>query len=381
MSSFGEELVRDHEDIVERWVEAWRRSARARPTLSGAALRDHLPLQLRLIGEQLVSLPDAEHPEAMWQIAERLEPELRVGQDVSIEEVVHEYGLVVEVVRDWIAERALPVSFDEYTYFYQALFALVAESVRRYASHQAEVVRKERSHYLAAVMHQLRTPLSVVSMAAQLLEDGERGRSAGIRDRLRRGVRRLEVLVNGVLRLERYRPEDLPVRPRELDLVGQLRHIVADYEHDATSKGLRIEIRAPSLSVALDPDLLTDALGNLVQNAVKYTSSGAVSVEACPEADDRIVISVRDTGPGIADDQLATLFHDVQPGTAGGAGIGLMIAWHAARAMGGTIEVESRLGRGSTFRVRLPRRVAPRGDNHAPRVDSGSSPSSGAEDR
>lgn len=96
-----------------------------------------------------------------------------------------------------------------------------------------------------------------------------------------------------------------------------------------------------------------------MQNAVKFTPAGFVIVEAEQQRDD-IIFRVRDSGPGISKRRQESLFREAQPGSAGGVGIGLQIAQHAASAMNGTIAVESQPGQGSTFWLRLPRVVAPK---------------------
>jgi signal transduction histidine kinase len=298
----------------------------------------------------------------MWKIADRLDPELRVEQDVPIEEVVHEYRIAVDTMRNWIQERRIHVPFREYSYFYEAIFELTAESVRRYAKHQADEVRQDRAHHLAAVMHQLRTPLASLSMRIDVLERKGSAVLEAMISKLRWNVRRASVLVEGVLRLERYRPEEVYLRPETFDAAQLIRDVISDYEADAERKGLRFEMHVePSLQMTCDVDLFVDALGNLVQNAVKFTENGFVIVET-ESRPDHVVFRVRDSGPGIPEDQKRSLLKEVQPGSAGGAGIGLRIAQHAARAQGGKIESESELGKGSTFSLCLPKIVAARGN-------------------
>jgi hypothetical protein len=127
-------------------------------------LKDYLPAQLRLIGEQLRNLSTAEKPEVIWKLVERLNPELGIVQNIPIEEVVQEYCILVEVVRNWIEERTIDVPFSEYSYFYRAIFELTAESGRRYSIQQANIVSGERAKYPASLAHQMRGPLSSFSV-------------------------------------------------------------------------------------------------------------------------------------------------------------------------------------------------------------------------
>jgi signal transduction histidine kinase len=353
MQSLGEEL-RDHCDaLVQRWYDRWRESHPAQE-VAEAALKDSLEPQLRLIGEQLRDLRAAEHPDQIWKVTERLQPEARVSQDIPIEEVVQEYALVTDVVRRWIAERGIEVTFPEYAYFYSAMYELTAESVRRYAAYQAEEVRRQRAQYLASVMHQLRTPLSALSLQLERLERKDRPPDAETVSKLRRNVRRIRRLVDGILRLERFQTWEVPVHPEETRPAQLVDAIISDHELEAARKGLRFEAHVNrSLRMTIDPELFVDALGNLVQNAIKYTTEGFVIVDAA-EHDDGVVFRVRDSGPGISAERRRQLFKSAQPGSLGGAGLGLLIAQHAAQAQGGQVDVHSEPGRGSTFSLRLP---------------------------
>jgi two-component system sensor histidine kinase SenX3 len=357
MTLLADHLIQHADAIVDRWYERWCQAPRSHPDLPETALKDRLPVQLRVIGEQLRELDRAENPEDMWKVTDRLHPEARVEQDFPIEELVKEYRVLVDTVRGWIKERGIQIDFQESSYFYAAIFELVAESVRRYATHQAERVRTDRAQYLAGVMHQLRTPLSAMLMQVELLDRRDHPPDASAVSRLRRNVRRIRTLVDGVLRLERYQPSEIPFRREEVHLVRLIDGLMSDYESDAAQKGLRFEAHVNrSLRLTTDPDLLVDALGNLVQNAVKFTTDGFVIVHA-EERPDAVVFHVRDSGPGIPEDQQRTLFKQLQPGTGGGAGLGLQIARHAAEAMEGHIEVQSAPGRGSVFSLHV-RRVA-----------------------
>lgn len=358
MSSLGRALVEHNEEIVHRWYERWCQIARPDPTVSEAALKDHLPLQLRVIGEQLLNLGSAEEPGEMWKRSHRLNPEARVEQDVAIEAVVLEYRIALDTIRAWIREHAIEVEFDEYSYLYAALFELTAETVRRYREHEEERLRAGRAHYLASVMHQLRTPLAALVLQVQLLDVAQPGIDASHLSRLRRNVRRLQVLVDGILRLERYEPQDVPLQIQEVRPAHLVEEIMSDFESEAERKKLRFASQVNrSLTMEIDPHLFIDALGNLVHNAIKFTGDGGTVLIDEREEGGEVCFRVVDTGPGIPEAQQRVLFRQPQPGSAGGTGIGLLIAQHAARAQGGRVEVESELGRGASFFLRLPLRV------------------------
>lgn len=355
MASLGELLCTHTDELVQRWYERWRREKPPGPELTEAALKNHLPVQLRAIGGALLKENSSrESPRELWRQHGRLDPEQRVLDEVLIEEVVREYAFVIEEVRSWLDERGEQVSVQDYSFFSLAIFELTAESVRRYAKFRAEQVARERSEYVASIAHQLRTPVSTLNLSVQQLERGQGAPDTRALERLRRTVGRLGRLVDGILRLERFKPEELPVHPESLAPAQIIDQIVADYEHDARSKGLRLEVSANrSARMQVDRDLLVDALGNLIQNALKYTAKGFVRV-TLEEREDAVVFKVEDSGPGISPERQRELFRPVYPGQPGGVGLGLSIAFRAAVAQGGALELESEPGRGSTFLLRLP---------------------------
>ena len=362
MPSLSDELIYSAEDIVHKWYEASRLSSHPKG-VDEHLLKNRIGDHLRLIGEQLKNLSSAEEPGEMWKLVDRLDPELRVRQHVAIEEVVQEYCTVLDVVRNWIEERRIDVPFVEYSYFYRALFELTAESVRRYSIEQANIVAAERAKYLASLAHQMRGPLSSLTVLIdQVKRSGLSGQQLNetvvqISDR---SLKRLVALIENVLKLERFNPDEIAVRPQVVRPVDIVRNVLADNQHDAAERGLRLENAVDiSLAMQIDPELFLDAISNLVQNAVKYTTSGFVRVESLEE-DDEVVFKVIDSGSGVSPEQIENLFRLVQPGEAGGVGIGLLIVSRAVRAQGGTVGVESKPGKGSTFWFRLLRVITPR---------------------
>ncbi|WNG35663.1 HAMP domain-containing histidine kinase [Archangium violaceum] len=360
MTSLGELLCNHTDELVQRWYARWLQEGPAIHGMTEAAIKDHLAVQLRVIGDTLREGGASESPRKLWEQPGRLDPEQRVRDAEPIEEVVREYAYVIEEVRLWLEERDEQVSVHEYSFFSIAIFELAAESARRFAKYQGEQVARERSEYVAGIAHQLRTPLSTLSLYVQQLEGGKRAPDTRAVERLRRTVNRLSRLVDGILRLERFKPDELPVHPESLAPAQVIDQLVADYEHDASRKGLRLDVSTNwSARMTVDRDLLVDALGNLIQNAIKYTEKGFVRV-TMEEQENEVVFKVEDSGPGISPERQRELFRPVQPGQPGGVGLGLSIAFRSAAAQGGTLELESEPGRGSTFRLCLPRVVRAR---------------------
>ena len=230
----------------------------------------------------------------------------------------------------------------------------------------AEAASRAKSEFLAVMSHELRTPLNAIGGYAQLLEMGIRGAiteaQRGDLNRIQASQRHLLGLINEVLnyaRLEagavRYDLSSVRVR----DALAGAEGLVAP---QASAKGLTLAIGdcPPDLHAHADPEKLRQVLVNLLSNAVKFTSGGG-RIELESAASGRNVeIRVRDTGIGIAREQIERIFEPfVQvraelTRTAEGTGLGLAISRDLARGMGGDISVQSRLGEGSVFTLTLP---------------------------
>lgn len=369
MESLGRLLVEHAEELVLRWLALVRGERLGRHGLSDAALKDSLGDQLRAIGKAIqdgVGSPaglrfvKAEHgevplpPNRLWGEGAPVDSEKRVLQEVPIEEVVDEYAFVVDVVRSWIVERRAKVPPDEFSFFHAAIFGLVAESVRRYSKFKEQRLAQEKAQFVASVAHQMRTPLSAVAVKTQAMEHKHPFAESADFEVLRRNIRRLKFLVEGVLRLERSKISEIPVRPVPIGLRRFIQDVVTDLREDAEQKDLRVDVEADAaLEAELDFDLLTDALGNFVSNAIRYTDHGFVRV-SLEKAGDRLVFCVTDSGPGLSEQQRAELFAPSRPSRPGSFGLGLVIAYRAVEALGGVVSVESTPGKGTSFAFSVP---------------------------
>jgi signal transduction histidine kinase len=249
--------------------------------------------------------------------------------------------------------------------------ALAIDNARQHeqalaAQREAESANEAKSQFLAAMSHELRTPLNAIAGYAQLLSMGVRGPITTEQrtdlTRIEQSQRHLLGLINDVLEFARieagrmeYHVGPVPV----VELLSELEDFVRPQLRD---RELEFECDQPAndVVVSADPDKARQILLNLLSNAVKFTpTKGRIDVR-CRQLDGRVLIRVSDTGVGIAPDRLESIFepfvqaHRTLTASTGGVGLGLAISRDLARAMGGDVRVESKVGEGSTFTLDLP---------------------------
>jgi two-component system, OmpR family, phosphate regulon sensor histidine kinase PhoR len=223
---------------------------------------------------------------------------------------------------------------------------------------RAEATRRD---FVANASHELRTPIAAIRAAAETLLSGALADPAAARgfvDIVARHAERLSRLTQDLLDLSRIESRQWTLAAEPVELAPLARQVVELLGGAARDKGLALEARVPADARAkADPRALEQVLVNLVDNAVKYTSEGAVTIRAERDAD-AWTISVVDTGPGIERHHLPRIFerfYRVDAGRSrdqGGTGLGLAIVKHLVQGMGGDVGVESG-GGGSRFWVRL----------------------------
>lgn len=248
-----------------------------------------------------------------------------------------------------------------------ALWSLV--SIRRsrnklgVANAELETALAAKTRFLATTSHEIRTPLNgILGMTQVMLQDRELGDTH--RDRIRivhDAGETMKALVDDILDVAKIENGTVVIDRAEVPLRAVLEGVARTWTDGAAAKGLSldIDVAAAPARVLGDERRLRQIVFNLLSNAIKFTEHGGVTLAATADGD-TLVLSVSDTGIGIPADQLQAVFasfHQVDGETTrryGGTGLGLSICDDLVRAMGGTIALESELGVGSTFTVRLP---------------------------
>jgi signal transduction histidine kinase len=226
-----------------------------------------------------------------------------------------------------------------------------------------------RRDFVANASHELKTPVTSIQTLADALvvvSEEQPERVPELVARLGDETARLTRLVHDLLDLRRLE-EGAPLEPTSVDVAELVRRVVAAQVDRAEHLGVELSVDAPAaLQVAGVVRDLEMVVRNLVRNAITYNRpGGSVHLELQPLDDAEFELIVRDTGVGIGAPDLPRIFerfYRVDPARSretGGTGLGLSLVRHAVERLGGSIEVDSQLGDGSTFTVRLPCETAP----------------------
>ena len=234
-----------------------------------------------------------------------------------------------------------------------------------------EAIRKD---FVANVSHELRTPLSVIKGYVETLVDGHEDIPAEDRERflktIQRHTERLNSLLEDLLVLSRLESINPGLHREAVNFPSLLSDIIDDYHGRPAAGGHTLDLTVdPALTVLfIDPLKLTQAVENLLNNALKYTPKGSrIQLSARLQGLGEVLITLRDDGPGIPADDLPHLFerfYRVDKGRSretGGTGLGLSIVKHIVQLHGGRVWVESKPGQGTAFHFSLPLRANTQG--------------------
>lgn len=252
------------------------------------------------------------------------------------------------------------------------------EEALREAKEKAEQAAAARATFVANMSHEIRTPMNSILGFTDVLLDGElNGQQRRHLDTIRSAGRALLRLLNEILDTAKLEKGAVELEQNDYNLLSLIDELSSTLAANARAKGLHLDIQYdPALPTGLRGDELRmrQVLTNLLDNAIKFTTSGSVTLKVGAEGD-QLCIAVCDTGIGIAPERLAAIFDPFTQADAsmtrrfGGTGLGTTISKQLVELMGGRIWAESTLGAGTTFHVRTPLVLA-RFATQAPRVRS-----------
>lgn len=234
---------------------------------------------------------------------------------------------------------------------------------------ELELASRAKDRFLASMSHELRTPLNAVigftgTLLMKLPGDLNDDQVHQL-EIVRNNARHLLALINDLLNLAKIEAGKIDLNPERFDCRGVVSEIAASLRPQAVAKGLEFALSLPDKPVPFETDrrALSQIIINLTSNAIKFTEAGSVRLTLNVDESTqpkRLMFSVRDTGPGIQEEELATLFEPFVQGqaartsTAEGTGLGLHLSRKLAGLLGGQLTCQSTYGAGATFTVVLP---------------------------
>ena len=352
-------------DTGGRWLRTWYETGlwAAVGTFAGVTLAAGLLLLLNTIGAAGLALGVP----PCWLIFNFYQTHtLRAERQLFKIEQIETLNSELE---DKVAERTAELQ--------QALAHIEKANERlRTANERLTEANRAKDEFLANVSHELRTPLNAIIGFSDLLRDGSFGalddqQREFVRDIHESGEHLLD-LINGILDLSKIEAGRLEAHPEELELERAIEEALAMVRPQAAKKRLSLAVGCASdVEVCrVDPGMFRQVLINLLSNAVKFTPDGGrVAVHARREAADDLVVSVEDSGVGIAEEHLARVFDEFYQVDGSytrnyeGTGLGLALVKRLVALHGGTVEVRSKANEGSCFTCRFPDCVGrPRAD-------------------
>ena len=266
---------------------------------------------------------------------------------------------------DEMLAAAMDGSFTEQRFDESRLSALESRLAQYLAASSVsaqnlQAQKDQISALVSDISHQTRTPVANLQLYAQLLAEqplGPEGRACA--EAIEMQAQKLQSLIEALVKTSRLESGVLALHPAPGELAPMAERATAQYAPKAAAKGLSLAVGPIAGSAVFDPKWTEEALCNLLDNAVKYTPAGGAVTVSVQAYELFAAVRVRDTGPGIPEEEQAKIFGRFYRAPAAyqaeGVGIGLYLARQIAAGQGGYLKVESAPGAGSTFSLYLPR--------------------------
>ncbi|MBI4827344.1 MAG: PAS domain S-box protein [Nitrospinae bacterium] len=280
-----------------------------------------------------------------------------VRKDRAVRWIEHICQSVFDETGQWLGRRASNRDITE---------RVEAQEAMRHARQQAEAATKLKDKFVSLVAHDLRSPLSSVTglLKAAMNDPAVRGsvRLSEILGMVAQSGDNMLTFIDDLLNISRLQTGSITCRPMTFNARGLAMESLNILSHLAETKGLTLRNEVPEgISIHADLTLIGEALRNLISNAIKFTPKGGVVTVGAEESNSHVTLAVRDTGVGVEPSLSGNLFsHEVRTSTRGtmgerGTGLGLPYSSDIVTAHGGELSFESEPGKGSVFRITLPR--------------------------
>ena len=285
-------------------------------------------------------------------------------QGLSVEQVVHEYGDLCQAITGLALELDAPIETTEFKTLNRCLDNVIADAVTEF-SYQRELINADRetqalNQRIGFLAHELRNHINTATLALRVIKSGQAGFAGAMGGVLDRSLIGLRTLIDKSLAEVRMTP-GMETEHQLIAVADLFAELLVSTTLEAQSRGCQL-IAGPvddELAVLADRDLLLAAIGNLLQNAFKFTRHGTQVMLTAHSVGDHVDIEVQDQGNGLAPGLQEDIFEPfTQYGTdRSGLGLGLSIARRSVEASHGTLSVRNLPGSGCVFCIRLPRHV------------------------
>jgi signal transduction histidine kinase len=367
------------EAILKEWEDfAKKITIHSTHVMGTTELRDHAKQMLQVIAADLRTPQDTQQgidksqglaPESRDSTAAEIHAVARLTSGFTIEQLMAEYrALRASVLRLWRDRVNIsdPAEIQEMVRFNEAIDQALTESVARYTA----ILRESQNLFLAILGHDVRTPLGAISMGAQflLLDEKLPGKSLKIASRILSSTKRIDEIVSDLLDFATSHLGDgIPVSPSPMDLAEVCNNIVEEARTFHPERVIELEM-AGDLCVVWDRARISQALSNLIANAIQYgPETDPVNITVTGE-EKEIVWTIHNKGEVIAPEKLKTIFDPAKRFALRPAqeralaqtqnlGLGLYITREIISAHGGRISITSNMAKGTSFTIRMPRQV------------------------
>ena len=354
------------EAIMLQWTDAVAQNLPDADPLTASQVRDTIPIVLAQLARALES--DQPTETRTYLELTTAHGATRFHQSYDIAEMVVEYRLLRRIlINEMNSALHGRLSLEGHMALNTGVDLALQQSVAAFVQHQSEQLRiavELQAKYLSYLSHDLRNNLNSILLQLDVLNYRLKplpdfAEDVGEIESLQRSIRETFGGMDRLLQAERLRKKAVQPRLVNVDLRSVVQDVIVQHSRMAGEKNLKLENGVPpGVGVTSDAELLALVLQNLVGNAIKYSNRGTVRVHSQQQVPhQRWLLSVTDEGPGIAPDKLAQLFEAFNRGeTFGqkGVGLGLTIAYEAARVLGSELTVQSQVGHGTTFSMTLP---------------------------
>lgn len=274
----------------------------------------------------------------------------------TLSHVVHAYGATCQAITEFAIEKGAPITTEEFRALNRCLDTAIAGAVTMFHAERTEDATNRETQHLGFLAHELRNALFTVNTSLRLIKDGTVGFGGSVGQVLDRALRRQQELIDRSLAEVRLRV-DPKIHKESAPFLQLVDQVVVTSETEVRVKNQILEVDVtPGLEIDADQYLLFSAVSNLVQNAIKYTSTGGTIQLRAHGSDHQTTIEVEDQCGGLHLASPSDLFKpfEQQHKNREGLGLGLTIAHRAIALNGGTIDVKNLPGHGCVFRINLP---------------------------